>query len=119
MLSVCCGDSVMTSAILNGAATNDTHLPGTRQMTIATSAAAIAPATLLCPACGYDLRAIQSDRCPECGLAIDRALGVASQIPWTHRKRIGTWRAYARTAFLVMLRPSRIAAEIEIGRAHV
>src|SRR2546426_10146 len=45
MLSKCCGDSVMTSAILNGAARNDTHLPGTRQMTIATPAAAIAPAT--------------------------------------------------------------------------
>jgi hypothetical protein len=54
---------------------------------------------LYCPECGYDLRSIESDRCPECGWTIDRAVASASRIPWTHRRTIGRWRAYWRTAW--------------------
>jgi hypothetical protein len=70
-------------------------------------------AELFCPGCGYDLRgSANSDRCPECGLAIDREeLGV-SRIPWTHRRRIGRVRAYWRTVFLVTFRARRLAAEV-------
>ena len=66
---------------------------------------------LFCPACGYNLRGTQSARCPECGLAVDRAMP-ASRIPWVHRRTIGRWRAYWRTSWLVMSHPARIAGEM-------
>src|SRR4051812_12709994 len=44
---------------------------------------------LHCPQCGYNLRGIDSDVCPECGLAIDRVAFAQSQLPWSHRRRIG------------------------------
>src|SRR5262249_31894858 len=34
----------------------------------------------LCPSCGYDLRAATNDRCPECGLVVDRQALVISNI---------------------------------------
>ena len=67
---------------------------------------------LICPACGYSLRGITSDRCPECGLAIDRVNLSASHIPWAHRRIIGRWRGYWRTNILVMFHLSRLANEI-------
>ena len=67
---------------------------------------------LFCPACGYNLHALQGiDRCPECGLAIDRQGFARSQIPWVHRRHLGRVRAYWRTLWLATLRPARIAAE--------
>ena len=66
---------------------------------------------LTCPECGYDLRAIESDRCPECGLAIDRAAMSVSRIPWAHRRTIGRFRAYWRTNLMVIFRPRRLADE--------
>ncbi|HYE17314.1 MAG TPA: hypothetical protein VEA69_02660 [Tepidisphaeraceae bacterium] len=53
---------------------------------------------LPCPSCGYDLRAMVGDRCPECGQAVDRAALDVSAIPWAHRRRIGRVRAYLKTA---------------------
>jgi predicted RNA-binding Zn-ribbon protein involved in translation (DUF1610 family) len=67
---------------------------------------------LICPECGYDLRSINSQRCPECGLAIDRATMSVSHLPWSHRQSIGRVRAYWRTNVLVILRPKRLAEEI-------
>src|SRR5437763_7142118 len=67
---------------------------------------------LPCPHCGYDLRAIASERCPECGEPIDRDAARRSQIPWTHRRQIGWWRAYWRTVALVLAHPKKLAAEI-------
>ena len=67
---------------------------------------------LVCPACGYDLRAISSENCPECGLAIDRAAISISRIPWEHRKEIGRFRTYWRTTRLVMFHPRRLAEEM-------
>ena len=72
---------------------------------------AAAPA-LFCPACGYDLHAIDSDRCPECGLLIDRTPTGQSTLPWTHRHRLGRIRAYWRTFFLVCFRPQQFRAEM-------
>ena len=58
---------------------------------------------LICPACGFDLRGTQSDRCGECGLAIDRAALAVSGIPWAHRRRIGRVRAYFKTFWGVLV----------------
>jgi hypothetical protein len=55
---------------------------------------------LFCPGCGYSLRGIASDKCPECGLAIDRTEASVSRIPWEHRSRIGYIRAYWRTLWM-------------------
>ena len=55
---------------------------------------------LFCPACGYSLRGIESDRCPECGFAIDRSAAAVSRIPWEHRRRLGLPRAYWRTMWM-------------------
>jgi hypothetical protein len=54
---------------------------------------------LLCPACGFDLRATAADRCGECGLEIDREGLRLSGIPWTHRGRMGRTAAYLKTAW--------------------
>lgn len=67
---------------------------------------------LVCPGCGYDLRGISSDRCPECGQAIDRATLSVSRIPWSHRNQIGRARAYWRTSLLVIFRSKRLPEEI-------
>ncbi|MEO0588044.1 MAG: zinc ribbon domain-containing protein, partial [Planctomycetota bacterium] len=37
---------------------------------------------ILCPACGYDLRAGTSTTCPECGAPIDREELAKPSIPW-------------------------------------
>jgi hypothetical protein len=56
-------------------------------------------AALLCPACGFDLRATEGERCGECGLEIDRAALRVSGIPWVYRKRMGRVRAYLKTVW--------------------
>jgi hypothetical protein len=63
---------------------------------------------LLCPLCGYNLRGIQSDRCPECGLHIDREALSLSIIPWTFRRKIEPLRAFAKTVHLAMRHPQRL-----------
>jgi hypothetical protein len=65
-----------------------------------------------CPGCGYDLRGIDSDRCPECGLGTDQAVSGTSVIPWAHRRRIGRVRAYLTTAKLAIFRPEKLAIEV-------
>ncbi|MGF1634927.1 MAG: hypothetical protein ACFCVE_13825 [Phycisphaerae bacterium] len=66
----------------------------------------------VCLHCGYDLRGITSDRCPECGLAFDRAAGAQPRIPWEHRIRLGRVRAFAATALAVLRRPGRLGVEV-------
>lgn len=65
-----------------------------------------------CPACDYDLRALVGDRCPECGLKIDRAALATLQIPWVARKSIGRVRAYFKTASMVFAHPRKFASNI-------
>ncbi len=67
---------------------------------------------LHCLACGYSLRGIDSERCPECGAAIDREALAVPQIPWANRKATGSFRAYWRTVWLVLWRPARAAADV-------
>ena len=66
---------------------------------------------LLCPACGYDLRALAGDRCPECGLSIDREQLKESSVPWVHRRSIGRVRAYTRTVWWMLIGTKRLAFE--------
>ena len=65
-----------------------------------------------CPSCGYNLRGIGSDRCPECGTAVDRSTLATSVIPWTHRRTLGLVSAYLRTVKLSILHPAKLAKEI-------
>ena len=67
---------------------------------------------LFCPDCGYDLRGIASERCPECGLTIEREPLGESRVPWSHRRRIGRVRAYWRTVWLATFRTRRLGAEV-------
>lgn len=66
---------------------------------------------LFCPQCGYNLRRSSSDRCPECGQAIDRKTLGESNIPWLARRTIGRPRAYWRTVRLVLRHPARVGRE--------
>lgn len=66
---------------------------------------------LFCPTCNYDLRAISSDRCPECGMQIERDRREMPLLPWSHRKTLGTLRAYFKTGTLAVLHPARLARE--------
>jgi hypothetical protein len=55
---------------------------------------------LFCPSCGYSLRGIDSELCPECGFKVDRSAAAVSRIPWEHRRRLGRVRAYWRTMWM-------------------
>jgi hypothetical protein len=59
-----------------------------------------------CVSCGYDLRGITSDRCPECG---ELAVADPGIIPWALRRRIGYFRAFYQTVRLVTFRPKQLA----------
>ena len=66
-----------------------------------------------CPECDYCLAGLTGLRCPECGHALDPAELTASAIPWVHRRRIGRFRAYWRTVWLVMSRGERFHREFQ------
>lgn len=67
---------------------------------------------LYCVECGYDLRQLDSERCPECGAVIDRTILGQSIIPWRHRARIGRFRGFWSTVWMVTFRPQRLALEM-------
>src|ERR1700677_3327854 len=60
-----------------------------------------------CIACGYNLRGLSSEQCPECGLRFDAADG--SAIAWEYRKEIGAVRAFWRTVMDGMFHVKRLA----------
>lgn len=66
---------------------------------------------LFCPECGYNLRGVTADRCPECGGEFDRATLAVSRIPWVHRKKLGWRRAYWRTVWMAVVRNKQFAEE--------
>ena len=67
---------------------------------------------LLCPACGYDLRATTEARCPECGGAIDDEVrsGEAT-IPWQQSRRLGRVRGFFATIAWALFHPTRLAQQ--------
>ena len=64
---------------------------------------------LLCGRCGYNLRGVPSDRCPECGRQFDPGRLIGELIPWEQRRYIGRVRAYWRTVRLVTFHPGEAA----------
>lgn len=65
-----------------------------------------------CPACAYNLRALISDRCPECGLDIAFIRSAESQLPWIHRNKVGRVRAYLMTIWMVLFRTKHFCLEM-------
>ena len=70
------------------------------------------PCDLFCENCGYNLRALLKERCPECGEAFDAARLLGSRIPWAHRDRLGRFRTYWRTVWMVMFNHRRFCEEM-------
>jgi hypothetical protein len=64
-----------------------------------------------CDSCGYNLRGLTNDRCPECGREFDPNAPPIAQIPWLRRSQIGAWRAYWQTVFAVTFHPVQFARE--------
>gem|GEM_PF-503192 len=67
---------------------------------------------IFCQTCGYNLRGLVSNRCPECGSSFEHIRGGDPEIPWMYRKRLGWFRAYWKTVFFVMFRQKRFADEM-------
>ena len=65
-----------------------------------------------CIHCGYDLRGHRSERCPECGEAVDWQLAGKGRIPWVRRKELGRWRAFWQTEWMVWRRPGVLRGEL-------
>lgn len=80
-----------------------------------TATTALLPAItqdLFCQRCGYNLRGLTGNRCPECGGSLDGVRSLTPQIPWMYRKEIGWWRAYWRTIRFVMFRQAQFCDEM-------
>ncbi len=92
--------------------------PAGRDTSTAAPATAPAPRSdaiaqdIFCQDCGYNLRGLTSDRCPECGGSLDTIRAAASGIPWVYRHEIGRFRAYWKTVYLVMFRQGRFCDEM-------
>lgn len=67
---------------------------------------------ILCQQCGYDLRGLTGENCPECGRSLAGVRALTSQLPWQHRQEIGVWRAYWQTVNLAMFRQARFCDEL-------
>ena len=67
---------------------------------------------LFCQSCGYNLRGLTGNRCPECGGSLDGVRSLVPQIPWMYRKELGWWRAYWRTIRFVMFRQAQFCDEM-------
>jgi len=67
---------------------------------------------LFCTKCGYNLRGLTSNRCPECGYSLEELRSAVPGIPWVHRRHLGWFRAYWKTVWLVMFRQTKFCDEI-------
>ena len=70
------------------------------------------PSDLFCQQCGYNLRGLTSDRCPECGRSLDGLRGTVPPIPWVHRKEIGWFRVYWKTVWTATFRQQDLCDEM-------
>lgn len=62
---------------------------------------------LYCPYCGYDLRALAGETCPECGGKVDEVSLKVVQVPWQNSRGIQAPLAMIRTAWRVSFRTKR------------
>lgn len=67
---------------------------------------------LFCQECGYNLRGLTSDRCPECGEGLGGIRETRPQIPWVYRRETGWLRAYWRTVYHVLFREKQFCEEL-------
>jgi|CXWL01.1.fsa_nt_gi MFS family permease len=67
---------------------------------------------IFCQDCGYNLRGLTGERCPECGRSLAGLRSSVSKIPWVHRKEIGRFRAYWKTVWFVMFRQKEFCDEM-------
>jgi len=75
--------------------------------------AAAAGDDLLCGKCGYNLRGVPSNRCPECGQEFDPRHLISDLIPWEQRRYIGRFRAFRQTAWMASFRPKQLAEKLD------
>jgi hypothetical protein len=69
-------------------------------------------ADIPCLKCGYNLRSLTGNHCPECGESLEPLRSLDPQIPWVHRERLGAFRAYWQTVFLVLRKRKRLCWEM-------
>ena len=68
---------------------------------------------LLCGRCGYNLREIQSARCPECGRRFDRNHLIRDLVPWEQRGHVLRFRAFWQTVWMASFQPRRMVEKLE------
>jgi hypothetical protein len=66
---------------------------------------------VVCPKCGYNLHALTSDRCPECGVAVDLEALSRQHLPWVYRKEKGRGHAFWHTVWMMTFRRKRLRNE--------
>ncbi len=67
---------------------------------------------LFCLDCGYNLRGLTGNQCPECGHDIAYIRTHETKIPWTHRREIGWFLAFWKTVYFVLLSKRRLWEEL-------
>ena len=65
-----------------------------------------------CVHCGYDLRGLSENRCPECGQAFDPGDPPPADVPWLHRREIGAWTGFWRTVAMVLWDTRHLADQV-------
>ena len=70
------------------------------------------PPDVYCQECGYQLRGLTGDRCPECGRSLEGIRSQSPRIPWVRRRKIGRFRAYWKTVWFVMFRQRQFCEEM-------
>ncbi len=67
---------------------------------------------IFCAKCDYNLRGLTSDRCPECGQALDAAEVMEQSLPWHRRQSLGLAWAFWLTVWEATFRPNRLCCRV-------
>src|SRR6266542_3781127 len=68
-----------------------------------------------CVACGYALRGLSSNRCPECGLKFDPSRRPPPVVPWLNREGGTRLIAFWKTVWFVIRHAQRFGEEVWSG----